>query len=208
MSTSFELHFEKMLKKEKKMELIDVVDENNELTGEKCDREQVHQKGLWHREVTVIIVNSDSQLLLQKRAPKKVAPNRWSLTAGHVDSGETEKHAALRETQEELGIRNLTLDDFKLIGIEKTMRNRGAHINNKFDNLFLLKTDTKLDEFILQKSEVTEVRYVTIDEMKEICQNKEKYVSQFTNIFFEEYFWKILEKLENKNEEELLCVKK
>lgn len=33
------------------MELIDVVDENNQLTGQKTDRNEVHQKGLWHREI-------------------------------------------------------------------------------------------------------------------------------------------------------------
>lgn len=145
---------------------------------------------------TVIIINEHKQLLLQKRAPKKVAPNMWSLTAGHVESGETEKYAALRETQEELGIENLLVDDFQLIDIQKTMRNRGEHINNKFENIFLLKTNLNIDEFVLQKSEVAEVKYFTMEQIKEICHNKEKYVSQFTNVFFEEYFWKILEDLE------------
>ena len=41
--------------------------------------------------------------------------------------------------------------------------------------------------------------YFTIDEIKKICKNRDKYDSQFTGIFFEEYFWKILENLENKN---------
>lgn len=181
------------------MELLDVVDENNQLTGERCDRKEIHEKGLWHREVTIIIINQEKQILLQKRAAKKVAPNMWSLTAGHVDCGELEKEAALRETEEELGIPNLQLDDFELIDIVKTMRNRGKHINNKFDNIFLLKTNLKESEFVLQESEVAQVKYFSIDEMKEICQNKDKYVAQFTGIFFEEYFWKIVDGLENKN---------
>ncbi len=184
------------------MELIDIVNENNELTGEICDREEVHQKGLWHREITVIIVNSKGQLLLQKRGMTKVAPNLWSLTAGHVTSGENERQAALRETEEELGIKNLSQEDFKLLAVEKTMRSRGKHINHKFDNLFLLKTDLEVNEFILQKTEVAEVRYFTIDEMKEICKNKDKYETQFTKIFFQEYFYKILEELQNKKKEE------
>lgn len=181
------------------MELIDVVDENNRLTGEKCERKEIHEKGLWHREVTVIIMNQDRKILLQKRAAKKVAPNMWSLTAGHVTCGESEKQAALRETEEELEIQNLKLDDFELIGIEKTMRNRDEHINNKFDNLYLLKTNLKEDEFVLQESEVAQVKYFSLDEIREICQNKDKYKAQFTGVFFEEYFWKIVDNLENKN---------
>ncbi len=181
------------------MELLDVVDENNQLTDKKCDRKEIHEKGLWHREVTIIIINQEKQILLQKRAAKKVAPNMWSLTAGHVDCGESAKEAALRETEEELGIQNLKLEDFELIDIVKTMRNRGEHINNKFDNIFLLKTNLKEDEFVLQESEVAQVKYFSIDEMREICQNKDKYAAQFTGIFFEEYFWKIVDSLENKN---------
>lgn len=180
------------------MEILDVVDESNQLTGKKVDRNEVHEKGFWHREVTIIIMNSENQLLLQKRAAKKVAPNMWSFTAGHVDSGETERHAALRETQEELGIKNLTIEDFQLVGIEKSMRNRGEHINNKFESIFLLKTNLKISEFVLQKSEVSEVRYFTIDEIKKICENKQKYEKKFTNIFFDSYFLEILEEIENK----------
>lgn len=181
------------------MELLDVVDENNQITAIKADRDEVHEKGLWHREISVFIMNHAKQILLQKRAAKKVAPNMWSLTAGHVESGEDVKQAALRETEEELGIRNLKLEDFELIDIKKAMRSRGNHINNKFDYLFLLKTDKKINEFVLQETEVADVKYFSIDEIREICQNKDKYDLQFTGIFFEKYFWEILENLENRN---------
>ena len=140
------------------MELLDVVDENNQITGIKADRNEIHEKGLWHREISVFIMNHAKQILLQKRAAKKVAPNMWSLTAGHVESGEDAKQAAMRETEEELGIRNLKLEDFELIDIKKAMRSRGKHINNKFDYLFLLKTDKKINEFVLQETEVADVK--------------------------------------------------
>ena len=53
------------------MELLDVVNENNELTGDIVEREIVHEMGLWHREVAVIIVNKEGKMLLEKRAPTK-----------------------------------------------------------------------------------------------------------------------------------------
>lgn len=79
------------------------------------------------------------------------------------------------------------------------MRSRGNHLNNKFDYLFLLKTNKKINEFVLQETEVADVKYFSIDEIREICQNKDKYDLQFTGIFFEKYFWEILENLENRN---------
>ena len=53
------------------MEILDVVDENNNLTGKTEDRKIVHEKGLWHREVAAWIMNEKGEVLLQKRAPSK-----------------------------------------------------------------------------------------------------------------------------------------
>lgn len=181
------------------MELIDVIDENNELTGKVADKEEIHQKGLWHREITVIIMNSENKLLLQKRAAiKKLYPNRWSLTAGHIDQGENPVKGALRETEEELGIQNLKVKDFEALAVEKVSDKSGEIINNIYDYIYLLKTDLKEDEFILQESEVAQVKYFSIDEVKNIGQNKEKYENAFTKRFFEESFWRILEDLEKR----------
>ncbi len=180
------------------MELLDEIDANNRLTGKVLDKEEFHKKGLWHREVTVIIVNSEKQLLLQKRAAcKKQCPNMWAETAGHIDSKEDERAAALRETWEELGIPDLKLEDFEFLDIRKFSGKGDGFINNIFDYVYLLKTNLKLEEFVLQKAEVSEVKYFTIDELKNIYANKEKYEKDFTNIFFEEFFLHILNKLES-----------
>ncbi len=37
------------------MELLDIVDENNNLTGKTEEKEVIHKKGLYHREVAVWI---------------------------------------------------------------------------------------------------------------------------------------------------------
>ena len=55
------------------MELLDIVDENGNYTGEIIDRKQAQELGLLHWEVIVIVVNEKKQILLQKRsATKKV----------------------------------------------------------------------------------------------------------------------------------------
>ncbi len=53
------------------MELIDVLDENGIFTGQVLSRDEVHQKGLWHRAIVVAIINEKNQILLQQRSFKK-----------------------------------------------------------------------------------------------------------------------------------------
>lgn len=60
------------------MELIDIVDENGNFTGQVMDKEEAHDKNLLHNEVAVFIINDNKQVLLQKRsANKRFNPNKW-----------------------------------------------------------------------------------------------------------------------------------
>lgn len=90
------------------MEYFDLLDENGSKTGKIKLREQVHKDGDWHRGVFVFMINSKKEILLQKRsAIKESNPNRWTVSAsGHLVTGDSSYEAAVRETEEELGIRN------------------------------------------------------------------------------------------------------
>ena len=47
-------------------------------------------------------MNEKGEVLVQKRsANKKQAPNKWGMTAGHVDAGEESMQVAKREVLEE-----------------------------------------------------------------------------------------------------------
>ena len=51
-------------------------------------------------------MNEKGELLLQKRAAnKKQNPNKWGVCAGHIDAGETVEVSAIRELEEELGLK-------------------------------------------------------------------------------------------------------
>jgi isopentenyl-diphosphate delta-isomerase type 1 len=88
-----------------KEEIFDVVDERDQVIGQRTRRE-VHQLGLRHRAVHVLIFNSRGELFLQKRSMKKDCfPGTWDSSAsGHLDAGETYDDCALREVKEELGL--------------------------------------------------------------------------------------------------------
>lgn len=86
-------------------ELIAVVDENDWFIENK-PRHQVHQLGLRHRAVHILVFNDQQQLFLQKRSmTKDINAGLWDTSAaGHVDAGESYDVCAHRETIEELGV--------------------------------------------------------------------------------------------------------
>lgn len=162
------------------MELLDIVDEKDNLTGEKADRKIIHEKGLWHREIVVHIINEKKEMLIQKRAAtKRLCPNMWALCAGHIDAGEIPIKAAIRELEEEIGLA-VDEDELTYIGIQKTSKKRDGVINNHFKYIYLVKTNTKLEDFKIQCEELSEIKYISIEELIEVIKNKEKNYS-FSN---------------------------
>jgi isopentenyldiphosphate isomerase len=87
-------------------EIFDVVNERDEVIDRK-PRSEVHRLGLLHRAAHVLVFNSRGQVFLQKRSMKKDRqPGLWDSSAsGHVDSGEDYDSCAVRELQEEIGLK-------------------------------------------------------------------------------------------------------
>jgi 16S rRNA (adenine1518-N6/adenine1519-N6)-dimethyltransferase len=86
-------------------EIFDVVDERDQVIGQKT-RGEVHAGKLLHRAVHVFVFNKRGDLLLQQRSLFKDAhPGVWdSSVSGHLDTGEDYAAAAVRELDEEMGI--------------------------------------------------------------------------------------------------------
>lgn len=143
------------------MELIDIVDENNKLTGQVEERWVAYEKGLWRRTVSCWIMNEKGKILMQKRTPnKKRNPNKWAKTGGQVDSGETPEEAIAREVKEEIGIeipRNQIVS-YKVFKSDEK--------NKRFSYNYLFIVGYKLGDYVLQKEEVAEVKYFTIEELE------------------------------------------
>jgi isopentenyl-diphosphate delta-isomerase type 1 len=86
-------------------EIFDVVDENDECVGQ-CTRRKVHELGLRHRAVHVLVFNASGDIFLQKRSmTKDCFPGTWDSSAsGHLAPGESYEQCAIREAGEELGL--------------------------------------------------------------------------------------------------------
>ena len=91
---------------QKSDEWFDVVDAHDQVTGQAA-RGEVHARKLLHRAVHVFVYNKQGDLLLQQRSIFKDAhPGVWdSSVSGHLDAGEDYATAAVRELNEEMGIR-------------------------------------------------------------------------------------------------------
>lgn len=88
-------------------EILDIVNDCDEVVGQ-GERREIHgDPSLIHRVAHVLVFNPRGELYLQKRSYlKDVQPGKWDTSVGgHIEVGEDYQTGALREMEEELGIR-------------------------------------------------------------------------------------------------------
>lgn len=116
------------------MELLDIVDEFGEPTGETVEREEAHLKGIRHRTSHLWLINLEGEtpkILLQIRSKTKDSyPGCYDISsAGHIPAGFGFKESAIRELNEELGV---TLTEDKLTQLGKRKFEYEAVFNGKY----------------------------------------------------------------------------
>lgn len=158
------------------MEHFDILDEQGNKTGQMKPRNDVHRDGDWHRVVHAWIINGKGELLLQKRAKnKEMYPNMWDISsAGHVCAGDDSIVSAIREVEEELGL-VLAKKDFEHLFTVKNqvVLHDGAFINNEFDDVYLVTMEVDISKLILQKEELSEVKWVDFVEYEKHIDTKD-----------------------------------
>ena len=169
------------------MEYFDLLDENGNKTGKIKLREQVNKDGDWHRGVFVFMINSKKEILLQKRsAIKESNPNRWTVSAsGHLVTGDSSYEAAVRETEEELGIKVKTQKLEYLFTVKEQQRPKEGFLDNEFIDIYWLLMDNDIPNFKIQKEEVAEIRWVSYEEFKKMVKNKDKRLVQHDEIHYQ-----------------------
>lgn len=177
------------------MENIDVTNEQGIKTGEVLSREEVHTKGLWHRTVHIFVANSKNEILLQKRAPeKKTHPNKWTTSAsGHLSAGDESRQGAVRELGEEIGIKAEENELEYLFTIKEQICYK-QRADRELVDVYLVRKDFNLKDLQLQKEEVSDVKWITLEEFKNEIQDFDKYeiVPHF------EMFSRVIEILESR----------
>ena len=143
-------------------EIWDLLDEKGNKMGKTMQKGDPIPQGLYHLGADVWIVNSQGEILIQKRSPmKKLSPNLWAMTGGSVIKGETSLQTIEREVQEELGVK-IEVKKVQLVQCFKT--------ENVWIETYFLKQDIDLKEIVMQEDEVCEVKWASFEEVEELFQ--------------------------------------
>ncbi len=159
-------------------ELVDIVNEQNEVIG-KSSRKEVHRKGHIHRALSVLVLNSKGQILLQKRsANKSVHPLSWDLsTSEHVLAGESYEDAGVRSVKEELGV-ELIVEKVT----ESTLQIRKYQIGEEIiheKEIVLMLTGVHDGPFEVDANEVHSVKFFSAEEIEEMIKNGDDFTVWF-----------------------------
>lgn len=152
------------------MEYIDIYDENNNPLKNSKEKTQAHEEGDFHRTAHIWIINDNKELLLQKRsANKKSHPNCWDISgAGHIRAGENVLDGAIRELREELGV-IAKKNDLQFIATIKSTKNPK---NKEFQYVYLLKCNNKIEDYVFEDNEVSEVKYVFYEKLEKMVEKR------------------------------------
>jgi len=160
------------------MELLKVLDQNGQFTGEILDRNIVHEQGLWHGEVFVWVFNNKGDVLVQRRsANKKICPNKLSICAGHIESNNNSITTAKIELEEELGILKDTKDIFYLLTEKTEKKVSEKFINRIFSDIYYVLEDKDISKVKIQKEELSEAFWVNYIDFKKRIIDRDKEIS-------------------------------
>ena len=145
-------------------EILEVVDSEDRVIGTER-RGVIHARGLMHRSAQVLLFNTSGELFLQKRSMNKDEfPGLWdSSAAGHLAPGESYRQCAVRELEEELGIRHRG-DLTRLFKFSASADTGFEHCT-----VFRCISDTPVT---LQAEEVDEGKWLSPGEMDEWVGNR------------------------------------
>lgn len=145
-------------------EILEVVDKDDRVIGTER-RGVIHSLGLMHRSAQVLLFNASGELFLQKRSMNKDEfPGLWdSSAAGHLAPGESYRQCALRELEEELGVRHA--------GELTRLFKFSASADTGYEHCTVFKC-TSDSPVVLQAEEVDEGKWLSPGEMDEWVGNR------------------------------------
>jgi len=143
-------------------DLIDVVDDNDQIIDTKTKKE-IMEKVLPHRGVNIILLNSKNEIYVHQRSfDKKAYPGYWAIFfGGFVDSGENHEEAALRELEEESGIKADNLEFLKYFRYQ-------TKNDDWFGKLYKLISDKPVK---IQEEEIEKGFFIHLSKLDDFIKN-------------------------------------
>jgi len=172
------------------------VDENDNVIGQDT-RENVHQKGLLHREVQVIIYNDQKKILFQKRSDNvETRLGLWTSGAGgHVNLGDKYNDTVIRELREETGIIT-ELEDLNFLA--KIHIQSCDKVKNTINNKFVAVYSYRLKQSDVLKPEKGKVVGFNFWSVREILNFSQKEKEKFSPTAISDQLIEIYKQILNK----------
>ena len=169
---------------------VQLVDAEDNPNGS-MEKLEAHEKGALHRALSVLIINSKKEILLQRRALEKYhSPGLWTNTCcSHPYPGEDPNEAARRRLQEEMGMSSELTFLFKF---QYKCDFENGLIEHELDHVFIGKTD---DTPHLNTDEAMAFKWMSIENLEQDMLSYpenytfwfkliiEKYRNEFTSYF-------------------------
>lgn len=97
-------------------------------------------------------------LLARRHHTKSHHPGRWGpAVSGTVENGETYEENIIKESEEELGLKNTKL--------ERGPKTETTGVYHHFTQWFTLTTDKNITDFKIQEDEVEEIKWFPAEEL-------------------------------------------
>lgn len=144
------------------MEYRDLYDKNRNLTGKIIAKDEKAPEGYYILIVVCFMENSEGKFLMQKRSVQK--DGLWGTTGGHPKTGEDSLAGIHTEIEEELGL-DINKNELKLV---TTMQD-----NKIICDIYYINKEIDINDIVMQESEVSEVKYLTLDEIEKLYKNGE-----------------------------------
>lgn len=143
-------------------ELRDLYDINSNKTDKTYHKGESIPEGYYPMVVMVVIRNSRGEFLMQKRVKEKGGD--WGVTGGHPKSGETPIEGIITEVKEELG---LDFSNENFIEYDSGCDGKDCY------KMYYVNKDIDIKDITIQKEELSEVRWFSMNELQEMVNNKE-----------------------------------
>lgn len=144
-------------------EYWDLLDENKQPVNQIHQRGKIIPKGYYHTVVQIWTMNYKHELLLTQRDWDKPWGGYWEITAGSVLAGETNLQGAIRELEEETGIK---AEETQLQYLGYLME------NDAFYESYLLVKDLDIRNIRLQEHETCNARFVSKETLEDMMNKK------------------------------------
>jgi 8-oxo-dGTP pyrophosphatase MutT (NUDIX family) len=164
-------------------EQVDIINEAGEVIRQEY-KVDAHKHGWQHKTVIAYLKYGDDWALVVQAADRQDAGQLVAPVGGHVSAGESDIEALLRESEEEIGTRNIT---YKHVGNARFHR----QVIGRDENHLFIVYEITTDDDINLGSEAVSIERFTPDQLKQaIAEQPERFGDAFyfnLEMFYPEY---------------------